>query len=141
MWLVEPDTFIGAGEQHIAEQLKNIDVPVILVINKTDTVKQEEILKFIDAYRKIMDFDEIIPATDLDLSDMQAFAKQCLLRLSNPFIDHKMCIRDSKWTGDWYVEGHPIARNLRYLDRVCWHRALDAANTSRNHHAELLLLV
>ena len=44
MWLVEPDTFIGAGEQHIAEQLKNIDVPVILVINKTDTVKQEEIL-------------------------------------------------------------------------------------------------
>ena len=22
LWLVEPDTFIGAGEQHIAEQLK-----------------------------------------------------------------------------------------------------------------------
>lgn len=53
LWLVEPDTFIGAGEQHIAEQLKGIDVPVILVINKTDTVKREEILTFIDAYRKI----------------------------------------------------------------------------------------
>ena len=59
MWLVEPDTFIGAGEQHIAQQLKGIGVPVILVINKTDTVKQEEILTFIDAYRKIYDFDEI----------------------------------------------------------------------------------
>ena len=56
LWLVEPDTFIGAGEQHIAEQLKGIDVPVILVINKTDTVKREEILTFIDAYRKIYDF-------------------------------------------------------------------------------------
>ena len=65
MQLVEPDTFIGAGEQHIAQQLKGIGVPVILVINKTDTVKQEEILTFIDAYRKIYDFDEIIPASAL----------------------------------------------------------------------------
>ena len=65
MWLVEPDTFIGAGEQHIAEQLKGIQVPVILVINKTDTVKQDEVLSFIDAYRKILDFDEIIPASAL----------------------------------------------------------------------------
>ena len=76
MWLVEPDTFIGAGEQHIAEQLKNIDVPVILVINKTDTVKQEEILKFIDAYRKIMDFDEIIPASALKGNNVDTVIEQ-----------------------------------------------------------------
>ena len=54
LWLVEPDTFIGAGEQHIAEQLKGIDVPVILVINKTDTVKREEILTFIEKYMILM---------------------------------------------------------------------------------------
>ncbi|MCR5704054.1 MAG: GTPase Era [Eubacterium sp.] len=65
LWLVEPDTFIGAGERHIAEQLQNIDVPVILVINKTDTVKKEEVLLFIDTYRKLMEFDEIIPASAL----------------------------------------------------------------------------
>ncbi|MBR3644794.1 MAG: GTPase Era [Lachnospiraceae bacterium] len=65
LWLVEPDTFIGAGEQHIATQLKDINVPVILVINKTDTVKKDDVLKFIDAYRKLMDFDEIIPASAL----------------------------------------------------------------------------
>ena len=65
LWLVEPSTFIGAGEQHIAEQLKDINVPVILVINKIDTVKKEEILVFIDAYRKILDFAEIIPASAL----------------------------------------------------------------------------
>mgnify|MGYP000054925634 CR=1 FL=1 len=34
MWLVEPSTFIGAGERHIAEQLQGIGVPVILIINK-----------------------------------------------------------------------------------------------------------
>ena len=36
LWLVEPSTFIGAGERHIAEQLKKAKTPVILVINKTD---------------------------------------------------------------------------------------------------------
>ena len=65
LWLVESSAFIGAGERHIAEQLKNIQIPVILVINKTDTVKKEEILAFIDAYRQIYDFAEIIPASAL----------------------------------------------------------------------------
>ncbi|MBP5223471.1 MAG: GTPase Era, partial [Lachnospiraceae bacterium] len=58
-WLVEPTTFIGAGERHIIEQLKKTKTPVILVINKTDTVKHDEILKFIDAYRNELDFAEI----------------------------------------------------------------------------------
>ena len=56
LWLVEPTDFIGAGERHIAEQLENVKTPVILVINKVDTVKKEEILGFIDNYRKIYDF-------------------------------------------------------------------------------------
>ena len=41
MWLVEPSTFVGAGERHIAEQLQKVGVPVILIINKIDTVKKE----------------------------------------------------------------------------------------------------
>lgn len=65
LWLVEPDTFIGAGERHIAEQLKDTKLPVILVINKVDTVNREEVLTFIDAYRKFHEFDEIIPVSAL----------------------------------------------------------------------------
>ncbi|MCH5250377.1 MAG: GTPase Era [Lachnospiraceae bacterium] len=65
LWLVEPTTYIGAGEQHIIEQLKNIKTPVILVINKIDTVKKDEILLFIDTYRKQMDFAEIVPVSAL----------------------------------------------------------------------------
>lgn len=65
MWLVEPTTYIGAGEQHIAEQLKKCKTPVILVINKIDTVKKEEILTFIAAYKDICDFAEIIPCSAL----------------------------------------------------------------------------
>ncbi|PNV63466.1 GTPase Era [Clostridium sp. chh4-2] len=66
LWLVEPTTFIGAGERHIAEQLKKVTTPVILVINKIDTVKkQEEILTFIDTYKDICDFAEIVPVSAL----------------------------------------------------------------------------
>ena len=66
LWLVEPTTFIGAGERHIAEQLSKIKTPVILVINKIDTVKsKEEILTFIAAYKDICNFAEIVPVSAL----------------------------------------------------------------------------
>lgn len=65
LWLVEPSTYIGAGEQHILEQLKKGNTPVILVINKIDTVKKEDLLAVIDTYRKEMDFAEIIPVSAL----------------------------------------------------------------------------
>ncbi len=63
LWLVEPSTFIGAGERHIMEQLKKITTPVVLVINKIDMVKKEEVLTCIDAYRKEYDFAEIVPVS------------------------------------------------------------------------------
>ena len=65
LWLVEPSNFIGAGERHIMEQLQKTRTPVILVINKADTVKREEILPYIDNYRKQMDFQEIVPVSAL----------------------------------------------------------------------------
>ena len=65
LWLVEPSNFIGAGERHIIEQLKKVNTPIILVINKTDTVKKEEVFGFIDTYRKELDFQEIVPVSAL----------------------------------------------------------------------------
>ncbi|MBM6948457.1 GTPase Era [Mordavella massiliensis] len=63
LWLVEPTTFIGAGEKHIADQLRKVKTPVILVINKVDMVKKEEILPSIAAYRDLYDFAEIVPVS------------------------------------------------------------------------------
>ena len=65
LWLVEPTNFIGAGERHIIEQLKKVKTPVILVINKTDTIKRDEVLPYIDTYRKELDFQEIVPVSAL----------------------------------------------------------------------------
>lgn len=63
LWLVEPTTFIGAGERHIIEQLQKISLPIILVINKIDTVKKEELLAVIEAYRHEVEFAEVIPVS------------------------------------------------------------------------------
>lgn len=65
LWLVEPTNYIGAGEQHIIEQLKKVQTPVILVINKIDMVEKEKVLEYIDTYRKVYDFAEIIPTSAL----------------------------------------------------------------------------
>lgn len=79
LWLVEPTDYIGAGERHIIEQLKKTKTPVILVINKTDTVKKEEVLHFIDVYRKELDFQEIVPVSALKGDNTEELVK-CILK-------------------------------------------------------------
>src|SRR5699024_4274970 len=63
LWLVEPTTFIGAGERHIIEQLQKVKTPVILVIKKIDMVKKEDLLPAIDVYRREYDFADIVPVS------------------------------------------------------------------------------
>lgn len=75
LWLVEPSTFIGAGERHIAEQLTRVKTPIILVINKIDTVKKEEILTFIGAYKDICNFAEIVPVSALNGENKESLMK------------------------------------------------------------------
>ncbi len=65
LWLVEPKDKIPDKDRDIALQLKGLKAPVILVINKVDTVEKGYILKVIDAYRDICRLDEIIPVSAL----------------------------------------------------------------------------
>ena len=77
LWLVELSAFIGAGERHIAEQLNKGRTPVILVINKIDTIKkQDEILTFIAAYKDICDFAEIVPVSALKERNTDVLVEQ-----------------------------------------------------------------
>ena len=61
LYLVEPSSFIGSQDRKIMELLRKTDVPVFLVITKTDTVPKEQLLPVIDAYRREMNFAEIYP--------------------------------------------------------------------------------
>ena len=89
VWLVEPSDYIGAGEQHIIEQLKKTNTPIILVINKIDTVKKELLLTFIDVYRKQLDFAEIVPVSALKKDGLEVLIK-CIMKYlpyGEPFYD------------------------------------------------------
>ena len=79
LWLVEPTNYIGAGERHIIEQLQKVKTPVILVINKTDTVKREDIFSFIDTYRRELDFQEIVPVSALKGNNTDELV-QCIFK-------------------------------------------------------------
>lgn len=63
LWLVEATTYIGRGERYIAEELKRSQAPVILVMNKIDTIRKDELLECIATYKDIMDFVDIVPVS------------------------------------------------------------------------------
>ena len=65
LFIVEASTFVGAGERHIIELLSKVKTPVILVINKIDTVEKQAVAEAIDTYKGLYDFAEIVPVSAL----------------------------------------------------------------------------
>ena len=61
LWLVEPETTIGGGDKRIAEKLRDSKIPVILVINKTDTIGHDDVLPVIAAWQDLIPYAEIVP--------------------------------------------------------------------------------
>lgn len=59
--LIEPTTEIQAMDQYVLERIKNVKTPVVLVINKIDTVERDTLLEVIAAYSRLHDFAEVVP--------------------------------------------------------------------------------
>ncbi len=70
LFLVDAYEGLGKGDIYILDKLKDINKPVILVINKIDKITHEEILKRIDSYKDLYDFDEIIPVSSITKSNI-----------------------------------------------------------------------
>ena len=66
LWIVEASTFIGQSDMQIAENLRSLEKPVVLAINKTDKLKSKEaVLEIIEKYSMLLEFTEIIPLSAL----------------------------------------------------------------------------
>ncbi|SFB69218.1 GTPase Era [Butyrivibrio sp. YAB3001] len=91
LWLVEPSTFIGAGEKMIIEELKKCKKPVILVINKIDTVSADKLETFENAYRQEMDFDRVVHVAALKRQNIDGVMKAIkdFLPFGQPFYDEE----------------------------------------------------
>ncbi|MBR5406548.1 MAG: GTPase Era [Lachnospiraceae bacterium] len=89
LWLVEASDHIGPMDRQIAARLKGLNVPVILVINKIDTVKRDELLKIIDVHRGLCDFAEVVPVSALSGDNTDTLIEQIFkyLPYGMPFFD------------------------------------------------------
>ncbi|AGB18807.1 GTPase Era [Thermoanaerobacterium thermosaccharolyticum] len=65
IYMVEPDAEVGPGDKYIIEHLISIDTPVILVINKIDTVPHETVDKTIENFKAQYNFKDILPISAL----------------------------------------------------------------------------
>ena len=63
LFLVDITEKLGKGDMFVIDTLKNVSVPVILVINKIDRLPKEEILRKIEEYKDLYNFDEIVPVS------------------------------------------------------------------------------
>lgn len=75
--LVEPIANVGMQEETLLEQLKSSGEPVILVINKIDTVEKENLLAVIAAYAEKMNFSAIIPISAKTGEGVEDLLNEC----------------------------------------------------------------
>ena len=65
LWMVEAGEPPGPGDQHIRKLLAKAKLPVVLGINKIDTLPRPQVLLTIDRYRNLLDFAQIVPLSAL----------------------------------------------------------------------------
>ena len=65
LFLTTPDIEMGRGDIFILEQLKDKNIPVILVMNKIDENTQDRVAKSLKNYTDVFSFTEIIPISAL----------------------------------------------------------------------------
>ena len=61
LMLIEPTTEVQTMDEYVLERIKNVKTPVVLVINKIDTVEREALLEVISVYSKAYPFAEVVP--------------------------------------------------------------------------------
>mgnify|MGYP000988858859 CR=1 FL=1 len=76
LFLTDVSEPIGGGDRYIVEQLKKVDTPVFLVLNKIDKVQPEALLPVIETFRGMMDFAEIVPVSALQGSNVRTLLEQ-----------------------------------------------------------------
>lgn len=75
LFLVDASEKIGPGDRYIINELKDIDKPVFLIINKIDKITKEQLLVKITEYKDLMEFTEIIPVSALERDNIDELIK------------------------------------------------------------------
>ena len=73
--LVDVSMKLGGGDKFVIDRIKDVNKPVILILNKIDKVKKEDLLGIIDEYKELYDFKEIIPVSALTKDNVKEVVK------------------------------------------------------------------
>ena len=73
--LIDAKAGLGKGDKYVIERLKDINKPVILIINKIDGLSKDEIFLKINEYKDLYDFAEIVPISALKNKNIDELIK------------------------------------------------------------------
>jgi len=76
LFLIDASEGLGGGDRYIIEQLKKVNTPVFLVMNKIDKVLPEQLLPLITQYSELYDFAEIVPISALQGNNVETLLEQ-----------------------------------------------------------------
>ena len=98
LWLVEPKAKPAEEDLSILELVKATKTPVILVVNKTDTVKKEQILPVISVYTEDMEYAAVIPVSARTGDGVEDLMQNIfdLLPEGQPFYDEDMVTTETE---------------------------------------------
>lgn len=94
LYLVDITEELGKGDMFVIDLLKNVNVPVILVINKIDKLPRQEILKKIDQYKDLYNFSEIVPISAVKGDNVD----RLISVLKSKLTDNIKYYEDGMWT-------------------------------------------
>ena len=71
VYMVEPRDFVSNKDLDIIKRFENIKSKVFLIINKVDSLQKDKLFKIIENYRKLYNFDEIVPISALKSDNVE----------------------------------------------------------------------
>ncbi len=75
LFLVDVCEEFGSGDNYILDYIKKVDSPVILVVNKIDKINNDILIKKLEFYRSIYDFNEIVPTSSINDKNVEQLLK------------------------------------------------------------------
>ena len=106
LFMVDIDKGLGKGDMFVLEKLKQENAKVILLLNKIDRMKKEDLIKKIDEFKDLYNFEEIIP-----LSAIKGINTDDLIKTIKKYLPN-----DFKYYEDDFVTNQP--RSLIITERV-----------------------
>lgn len=115
IYVVDASVSPGTGEEYIIDQLQDVSTPVLLVLNKIDIIKKQELLPLIDWFSKRFNFQDIVPVSALTAENLEKLRELIAANLKDgPFFYPAEMVTDQP---EIFVAAEVIREKVLHLTR------------------------